>query len=115
MSETRVSTIAAGAEDVRPLSTGLAQAVGDGLRQVARWAGNTAQQLGELLGALMGPAIVCSYAYALWSLAQNLGWTNSFVFQSGPFSNFFVWLAVASLISLAAAILGRRTQTGRSA
>ncbi len=110
MSGSRVSEIAAPGEDVRPLSTGLVHSIGTGLQHVGQWAGNTAQQLGELLAALMGPAVVCAYAFTLWSLAQNLGWTSTFIFHSGPFSNFFIWLLIAALVSIAAAILSRRIQ-----
>ena len=115
MSEPQVSTMVASTEEARPLSTGLLHVVVGGVRRTIQWAANTAQQLGELLAALMGPAVVCAYAFAVWSLAQNLGWTNTFVFQSGPFSNFFIWLLIASLVSLAAGILRRRTHTDRAA
>jgi len=115
MSEPQVPTLVTVAEQARPLSTGLLHVVIGGLRRTIQWAANTAQQLGELLAALMGPAVVCAYAFTAWSLAQNVGWTNTFVFQSGPFSNFFIWLVIASLISLAAGILRRRTQTDKSA
>jgi hypothetical protein len=74
------------------------------------WASDTAQQFGALLAALMGPAVFCSYVFALWSLADNLGWTDTFVFQNGPLSNWLIWLGLAILINVAATILRRHTQ-----
>jgi hypothetical protein len=58
----------------------------------------------------MGPAIFSVYAFAFWSLADNLGWTNTFVFHSGPLSNWLVWSGIAVIVSLAAGILRRHTQ-----
>jgi hypothetical protein len=58
----------------------------------------------------MGPAVFCAYAFAFWSLAANLGWTDSFIFSTGPLSNWLVWLGIAILTNLAASVLLRRTQ-----
>jgi hypothetical protein len=73
------------------------------------WASDIAQQFGALLAALMGPAVFSSYVFALWSLADNLGWTDTFVFQNGPLSNWLIWLGLAILINVAATILRRHT------
>jgi hypothetical protein len=77
---------------------------------VGAWAADTAQQFGSLMSALMGPAIVSAYAFAAWSLAANLGWTDSFIFESGPLSNSFVWFGVAVLVNVASEILRRHTR-----
>jgi hypothetical protein len=74
------------------------------------WASDTAQEFGTLLSALMGPAVFSAYAFAAWSLAGNLGWTDTFVFPSGPLSNWLVWLAIAIVVNVASSILKRRTQ-----
>jgi len=78
--------------------------------RAAEWAGETAQQFGALVSALMGPAVVSAYAVALWSLSANFGWTDSFLFASGALSNWLVWLALAILLHVAASILRRRIE-----
>jgi hypothetical protein len=113
MSETQPTAIAVTAEQVRPIPAGLLRVLATAVRQSANWAGTTAQQLGEIVSALMGPAIVCAYAFAAWSLAANAGWTNTFIFSSGPLSNWFVWLLIAALINLASSILRRHGSSER--
>ncbi len=73
------------------------------------WASDTAQQFGVLVAVLMGPAVFSAYAFAIWALAGNLGWTDSFVFSAGPLSNWLIWLIVAVLVNTAASILKRHT------
>ena len=75
------------------------------------WAGDTAQQFGALVAALMAPAVLSVYAVVAWSLAANLGWTDTFVFKSGPLSNWMVWMGAAVLVSLAASILRKHSRT----
>jgi len=111
MSETRTTAIAVRTEPARVWVAGTLQSSVDVLGRAGAWAADTAQQFGALLAALMGPALVAVYAFALWSLADNLGWTDSFVFRSGPLSNWLVWMSFAILISLAASILRRHTRT----
>jgi hypothetical protein len=89
---------------------GVMQTTGSILGNGAVWAADTAQQFGALLSALMGPAVFSAYALALWSLASDLGWTNSFIFSTGPLSNWLVWLVLAVLVNVAASILKRRTE-----
>ena len=76
----------------------------------AAWASDTAQRFGALVAALMGPAVFLAYAFAFWSLAASLGWTNTFVFSAGPLSNWLVWLGIAVLVNVAATILKRRIE-----
>jgi hypothetical protein len=78
--------------------------------RVAEWAAETAQHFGALVSALMGPAVVSAYAVALWSLAANFGWTDSFMFTSGALSNWLIWLSLAILVHVAASILRRRIE-----
>ena len=80
--------------------------------QVGAWAADTAQQFGAVVSALMAPAVLSVYCLAAWSLADNLGWTGSFMFRTGALSNWLVWLGLALLVNSAAAIL-RRQQPGR--
>jgi hypothetical protein len=74
------------------------------------WAGETAQQFGTMVSALMGPAVLSAYAFALWSLTASLGWTDSFIFSSGALSNWFVWLGLAIAVHAAAGVLRKRVE-----
>ncbi|MGH9693027.1 MAG: hypothetical protein ACRD5Z_02710, partial [Bryobacteraceae bacterium] len=76
----------------------------------AEWAGETAQQFGAVVSALMAPAVLCADAIAVWSLTADLGWTDNFLFTSGALSNWLIWLALAILVHLAASILRRRIE-----
>src|SRR5437773_7152024 len=104
MPESRTTAIAVVTEPARAWTVNVLQAAGSTLSQGFAWAGDTAQKFGALVSALMGPAVVSMYALAVWSLASNLGWTDTFVFSAGPLSNWIVWLAIAILVHLASGI-----------
>ncbi|MBV9406238.1 MAG: hypothetical protein JO211_12910 [Acidobacteriaceae bacterium] len=110
MPDSRATTIAIRTEPARAWAVGAAQGASNALAKAFAWAGDTAQEFGALLSALMGPAVFSVYAFAAWSLAGNLGWTDTFVFSTGPLSNWLVWLAIAIVVHIAASILKRRTQ-----
>lgn len=114
MSETRTTAIAVRTEAVRNSALGVTQTIGDAVGRLGFWAADTAQHFGVLLSALMGPAVFSAYAFAVWSLADNLGWTDTFVFPTGPLSNWLVWLAIAILVNLAATVLRRHARTENS-
>ena len=107
---TTTATITVRVEPAKGWATGLLQAISLGTRAIGTWASDTAQQFGALLAALMGPAVFSCYVFAVWSLADNLGWTDTFVFHNGPLSNWLIWLSFAILVNVAAAILRRHTQ-----
>jgi hypothetical protein len=111
MPESRTTAIAVLTEPARVWTLSALQAAGNTVSHGMEWAGDTAQKFGALVSALMGPAVVSVYALTLWSLASNLGWTDTFVFSTGPLSNWLVWLAIAILVNLASGILRRRTQS----
>jgi hypothetical protein len=108
MPETRISAIAIETEPERTAT--VLQSTSTALSHAAVWASDTAQKFGALVSALLGPAVFCAYAFAFWSLAANLGWTNTFVFTAGPLSNWLVWFGIAVLTNLAASVLLRHTQ-----
>jgi hypothetical protein len=108
--EPRSNVVAIPAENPRSWSAGLLQAGVLITERVAGWAGETAQHFGALVSALMAPAVLSAYVFALWALAANLGWTDSFLFTSGAFSNWLIWLALAILVNLAASILRKRVE-----
>jgi hypothetical protein len=103
--------VAVPTEDVRTPSAGVVQSTFLVIVRIGTWAGDTAQQFGSMVAALMAPAVFSAYAFALWSLAGDLGWTDSFVFQTGPLSNWLIWLGIAILVNVAAGILKRRTRS----
>ncbi len=109
MPETRTSAVA-----VRPQLSrvaGMVQSSTTFFERIGYWAGDTAQEFGSLVSALMGPAVFSAYAFALWSLAANLNWTQTFPFASGPLSNWLVWFGIAILLHLASSILRKHTKT----
>ncbi len=110
MPESRAVAIAIKPEAVPTVSGRALQSSMTLLVRVGTWAGDTAQKFGSLVSALMGPAVLSAYSIAAWSLASSLGWANTFLFGSGPLSNWMVWLGIAVLIHGAAAILKRHTQ-----
>lgn len=110
MPGTRTTAIAIRTEPVRVWLSTVAQFTGSVLTRPVLWAKDTAQEFGGLVAALMGPAVVSAYALAAWSLAANLGWTDTFMFDKGPLSNWLIWLGIAILVNLAASILRRRSQ-----
>ena len=113
MSEPRSLAIASPVELVRTRSAGFLQSAGNVLGRAAKWAANTAQTFGSVVSVLMGPAVFSAYAFAFWSLAANLGWTNTFVYAAGPLSNWLIWLGMAVLLHVASQILKRRAQIER--
>ena len=111
MPESRTTAIAVLTEPARLWTVSALQAAGNTVSHGLEWAGDTAQKFGALVSALMGRAVVSVYVLALWSLASYLGWTDTFVFSTGPLSNWLVWLAIAVLVHVAAGILRRHTQS----
>jgi len=83
-----------------------------GLSRTGAWAANTAQQFGSIVAVLMGPAVLSVYAFALWSLTSEMGWTDSFPFSAGPLSNWIIWLFLAVLLHISAHILRRQMSRG---
>jgi hypothetical protein len=110
MPETRpTATAIAIRTQAPPRYAGFLQWAGNLMVQTGAWASDTAQEFGNLVSALMGPAVFSGYALAAWSLAANLGWTDNFLFPAGPLSNWLVWLSIAILINMAASVLRRHT------
>jgi hypothetical protein len=109
-SRTTSTAVAIRMEPARAWAMSALQLTSGALDRGTTWARETAQEFGALVSALMGPAVFLAYAFAIWSLSANFGWTDSFVFSSGPLSNWLVWLAVAISVNAAATILRRRTK-----
>ena len=111
MPETRTTAVAVRTEPARAWVLTTTQVAGEVFGRAGIWAADTAQQFGAVLAALMAPVVFCLYAFAVWGLASNLGWTASFMFPSGPLSNWLIWLGIAILVNLAASVLKRHAQS----
>ena len=93
-----------------PARSWLGATVGKSLACAGNWAADTAQKFAALLADLLGPAVFLVYAMAAWSLTTSLGWKDTFLFTTGPLSNWLIWLCFAILLNLATSILKRHTQ-----
>jgi hypothetical protein len=109
--EQRSTAVAIRAENPRSWPTVVLHGSVLVLERIGTWANDTAQQFGAMVAALMGPAVLSIYAVVAWSLAANLGWTDTFVFKAGPLSNWMIWMGLAVLMSVAAGILQKRTRS----
>lgn len=114
MAESRTTALAVRTEPVRAWTSSVSQGITSSFVRAGNWAAETAQQFGSLLSALMGPAVFSAYAFATWSLAANLGWTNTFPYGNGPLSNWLIWVGFAIAVHMAAQVLRRRTRTEKS-
>lgn len=108
MSEQRIVVKVDRLHPVVAWTAAFTQAVGSTLVKAGTWAGATAQQCGAVVAVLMGPAVLSVYAFALWSLTSEMGWTDSFPFTSGPLSNWLIWTGLAVAIHAASIILQRQ-------
>ncbi len=67
------------------------------------------------VGALLTPAAAMAFGLALWRIAADLSWTNSFAIPSGLFSHWQVWLGAAILLELFSRRLIRYGKKGDTA
>lgn len=59
------------------------------------------------VAALLPPPAFLAAILALWRIAADLNWTNSFAIPNGIFSHWQVWLGAAIALQLCARILNR--------
>lgn len=111
MADSRITAVAVVTAPARAFTTGIVQMASNAVSQAASWAVDTAQQSAPAVAVLMGPAVFCGYAFAVWSLAANLGWTDSFPYSAGPLSNWLIWTGIAILLHMAMLILRRHTKS----
>lgn len=110
MSESRISAVAIIYQPARAWTAGVLQASATAGTRTAAWAVDVAQQFGSLLAAVMGPAVLAAYSFAIWSLASNLGWTGTFPYTAGPLSNWLIWAGIAIALHAATAVLHRHVR-----
>jgi hypothetical protein len=65
-----------------------------------------------LLAALLPPSALAAAVLAIWRIAADLNWTNSFAIPSGIFSHWQVWLGAAVALQLCARALNRYGKSG---
>jgi uncharacterized protein YhjY with autotransporter beta-barrel domain len=111
MSEPRSTAVALVRAPARAWTAGIVQTTGTTFSRVGLWAADTAQQSASAVAVLLGPAVFSGYAFALWSLAANLGWTSTFPYTAGPLSNWLIWTGIAILLHIATQILRRQTKS----
>jgi hypothetical protein len=70
------------------------------------------RRLALAVGALLTPATVMAAILALWRLAADLNWTNTFAISSGLFSHWQVWMAAAAVLHLCSRALNRYGKDG---
>lgn len=65
------------------------------------------RRVAAAVAALLTPAGVIAFFLAIWRVAADLNWANSFAIPSGLFSHWQVWLGAAGLLQTCAHILNR--------
>ena len=73
------------------------------------------RRLALLLAALLPPSALAAAVLALWRIAADLNWTNSFAISSGIFSHWQVWLGAAVALQVCARALNRYGKRGDAA
>jgi hypothetical protein len=65
------------------------------------------KQLALAIAALLPPLALTSGALALWRIAADLKWANSFAIANGFFSHWQVWMAGCATLAVCARALNR--------
>ena len=70
------------------------------------------KRLALVLAALLPPSALAAALLAVWRIAADLNWTNSFAISSGIFSHWHVWMVAAVALQLCARALNRYGKSG---
>lgn len=70
------------------------------------------KRLALILAALLPPSALAAGLLALWRIAADLNWTNSFAISTGIFSHWQVWLLAAVALQVCARALNRYGKSG---
>ena len=65
--------------------------------------------------ALMTPTALMACVLAVWRIAADLKWTDSFAIPSGLFSHWQVWIGAAAALQLCSHLLNRYGRGGETA
>jgi hypothetical protein len=74
--------------------------------RIGKWYGKN-RQVALAIAALLTPAALLASVFAIWRIAADMNWTNSFAIASGLFSHWQVWLGAAVLLQLCSRLLNR--------
>jgi uncharacterized RDD family membrane protein YckC len=64
-------------------------------------------KLASALAAVLAPAAAMAFVLGVWRLCADLKWAGEFAISQGVFSHWQVWIALAGLLWICAAILNR--------
>jgi hypothetical protein len=70
------------------------------------------QRMALAVAALLTPAALTACVLAVWRIAAEFNWTNSFAITTGIFSHWQVWLAAAVALQLCSRLLNRYGKGG---
>jgi hypothetical protein len=73
------------------------------------------QRIALAAAALLTPGAAIFTALALWRVAADLRWANTFAIPSGLFSHWQVWLGGAVFLQLCSRVLNRYGKSGDTA
>jgi hypothetical protein len=73
------------------------------------------RQFALAMAALLTPATILTAVFAIWRVAADLNWANSFAIPSGLFSHWQVWLGAAVVLQLCSHLLNRYGRGGNAA
>ena len=68
----------------------------------------------QAVAALLTPAALVASVLAMWRIAADLKFTNSFAIGSGVFSTWQAWLGAAVLLQLCSRVLNRFGRGGKA-
>jgi hypothetical protein len=72
------------------------------------------RRLALAAAALLTPVCLLSFVLAVWRLAADMNWANSFAIPSGLFSHWQVWLGAAAALQGCSYVLNRYGHGGRA-
>jgi len=73
------------------------------------------KQTALMAAAMLSPAALIASVLAIWRIAADLNFTNSFAIATGMFSHWQVWLATAVVLQLCSRMLNRYARGGKTA
>jgi hypothetical protein len=73
------------------------------------------QRIAVAIASMLTPAAVMASSLALWRVAADLNWTNSFAIPSGPFSHWQFWMGAAAALQICSKLLNRYGRRGDTA
>jgi hypothetical protein len=71
--------------------------------------------MASAVAALLTPIGLIAFVLAIWRVAADLNWANSFAIPSGLFSHWQVWLGAAALLQVVSYLLDRYGSGGDAA